>query len=368
MKQIIRLLSASAIAFLVTQAAAQTEPLKIGYTSSPKTLLGSQMLKGAQYAVATLNAQGGVLGRKIELITYDTALSPVEGSNIAQRLVTENKVKFVAGESSSTVAFAMIPVLKRAGVLFMAGLPKHPDVTANGYDRLFRLNSTTQMDAAAIQPTLTSKFAGKKVALLNENSDFGLDGRKYLRAMFDKPGQVIFDETYDITQSDFSGLVTNMRRSNAEVLCITGTNPESYGNIIRMAAEIGFKPSICLMPGILYPGALKITGPAAEGAISADVYVPSLENPTNAAFVQGYRKAQGADPDKSVAIGYESITVLAAAMVAAGTTEDPRAVAEKLKAGSWTTPRGSITFSANGQATGAYSILTVRNGQITALK
>jgi branched-chain amino acid transport system substrate-binding protein len=368
MKHIARALAGLSLAVAFAGAVAQTEPLKIGYTSSPKTLLGSQMLKGAQYAVATLNAQGGVMGRKIDLVTYDTALSPVEGSNIAQRLVTENKVKFVAGESSSTVAFAMIPVLKKAGVLFMAGLPKHPDVTANGYDRLFRLNSTTQMDAEAIKPVLTSKFAGKRVALLNENSDFGLDGRKHLRAIFDKPGQVIFDETYDLAQSDFSGLVTNMRRVNAEVLCITGTNPESYGNIIRMAAEIGYKPSICLMPGILYPGALKITGPAAEGAISADVYVPTLENPTNAAFVQGYRKATGADPDKSVAIGYETIAVLAAAMTAAGTTEDPAKVAEKLKSQSWTTPRGAITFTPQGQANGAYTILTVRNGQIAQLK
>ena len=359
----------AALAFWATSSVAQAaEPLKIGYTSSPKTLLGSQMLKGAQYAVASLNAEGGVLGRQIELISYDTALSPAEGSSIAQRLVTENKVKFVAGESSSTVAFAMIPAFRKAGVLFMAGLPKHPDVTANGYDRLFRLNSTTQMDADAIRPALLSRFAGKKVALLNENSDFGLDGRKQLRAIFDKPGQIIFDETYDVSQSDFSALVTNMRRSKAEVLCITGTNPESYGNVIRMAAEIGFKPSVCLMPGILYPGALKITGPSAEGALSADIYVPTLDNPLNVAFVQGYRKVQGSDPDKSVAVGYESITVLAAAMVAANSTDDAGKVAQALKTGTWQTPRGKLTFAKDGQANGAYTLLTVRNGQIATLK
>lgn len=349
--------------------AQSAEPLKIGFTSATKTLLGSQMVKGAQYAAATINEQGGVLGRKVELVVYDTALSPAEGSNIAQRLVTENKLKFIAGEVSSTVAFAMIPTFKKAGVLYMAGVPKHPDITGNGYDRLFRLNSTTQMDADAIRPTLTARFGNKKVALLDENSDFGLDGRKNLQSVFNKPGQIVFDETYDVTQSDFSALVTNMKRSNADVLCITGTNPEHYGNIIRMAAEIGYKPSICLMPGILYPGALKITGAAAEGAISADIYVPSIDNPVNKAFVDGYRKANGgADPDKSVAIGYESITLIADAMKIAKTTDDPAKVAQALRSQTWKMPRGDLTFAKDGQANGAYTLLVVRDGRIDPLK
>ncbi|NPC57916.1 ABC transporter substrate-binding protein [Caenimonas soli] len=350
------------------QAASNAEPIKIGFTSATKTLLGSQMLKGAQYATTQLNAAGGVLGRKVELVVYDTALNPAEGSNVAQRLVTENKVKFVAGEVSSTVAFAMIPTFKRAGVLYMAGIPKHPDVTTKGYDRLFRLNSTTEMDARALKPVLIARFPGKKVALFNENTDFGLDGRKHLKAIFNEPGQIVFDETYDISQSDFNAVVTNMRRSKADVLCITGTNPEHYGNVIRMAAEIGFKPSICLMPGILYPGALKITGPAAEGAVSADIYVPSLDNPVNKAFVEGYKKAHGDEPDKSVAIGYESITLLAAAMIAAKTAEDPGKVAEVLKAGTWQTPRGGVRFAQDGQANGAYALLTVRDGRIAVSK
>lgn len=367
----LRSLLAATLGFaLASTAGAQSnEPIKIGFTSATKTLLGSQMVKGAQYAVSTINAQGGVMGRKIDLIVYDTALSPAEGSNIAQRLITENKVKFVAGEVSSTVAFAMIPTFKKAGVLYMAGVPKHPDITANGYDKLFRLNSTTKMDADAIRSTLVSRYGTKKVALLDENSDFGLDGRKNLQAIFDKPGQIVFDETYDVTQSDFSAIVTNMRRSNAEVLCITGTNPEHYGNVIRMAAEIGFKPSICLMPGILYPGALKITGPAAEGAISADIYVPGIDNPVNKAFVEGYRKAQnGADPDKSVAIGYESIALIADAMKAAKNTDDPAKVAEALRSQTWKMPRGDLTFAKDGQANGAYTLLVVKGGQIETLK
>lgn len=354
------LTAASAIAQTTTSA----EPVRIGFTSATKTLLGSQMLKGAQYAATQINASGGILGRKVELVVYDTALNPAEGSNVAQRLVTENKVKFVAGEISSTVAFAMTPIFKRADVLFMAGIPKHPDITAKGYDKLFRLNSTTAMDALALKPILDARYSGKKVALLNENTDFGLDGRKHLQAIFNMPGQIVFDETYDVTQADFSALVTNMRRSKADVLCITGTNPEHYGNVIRMAAEIGFKPSICLMPGILYPGALKITGPAAEGAVSADIYVPSLDNPINKTFVEGYKKAQGDEPDKGVEIGYESIHLLAAGMAAAKTTDDPGKVAVALKAGTWQTPRGQLHFSKDGQANGVYSQLIVRGGRI----
>jgi branched-chain amino acid transport system substrate-binding protein len=371
MKKVSALFAAIAsLVLAVTPWAAHAEEatVNIGVPSATKTLLGSQLVKGAQYAADKINSEGGVLGKKINLIIYDTALSPAEGANIAQRLAVQDKVKFVAGEVSSTVAFAMMPTFRKAGILFMAGVPKHPDVTATGYDRLFRLNSTTQMDVNAFKPELVRRFGDRKIALLNENSDFGLDGRKNLEAVFAKPGQVVFNETYDVTQSDFNGLVANMRRSNAGALCITGTNPEQYGNIVRMAAEVNFKPAICLMPGILYPGALKIIGPASEGAISADIYVPSLDNPLNKTFVEGYRKKHNADPDKSVAIGYEGVALLAQAMVAAKTVDDAGKVAQTLHGRSWQTPRGTLSFGKDGQATGAYSILTVKNGKIEILK
>ena len=289
-RRLLPILALSALAMAGGPAAAQAlPPVKIGFPGAHKILVGSQLLRGAQLAVAMINEEGGVLGgRKLELVTYETGFSPSEGVSAVQRMINENGVKLITGELSSTVVYAEIPVVRNAGGLFMPSLAKHPGITKTGYDRILRVNSTTAMDIEAFTPILIERFKDKSIALITENSEAWIESRKGLRDVFKRPGQVVFDELYELQQGDYSSLVTNAKRSGAQVLCITGTTPEHYSNIIRAATEIGYRPQICLVPGILTEGAVEIAGPGMEGAISADVYVPNIDNPFNKKFVAAY--------------------------------------------------------------------------------
>jgi len=347
-------------------ASAQTqEAVKIGYPASSKILLGSQMVRGANIAAAMINEKGGILGgRKVELIHYDTAVNPSEGVAAIQRLLNQDRVNVLAGEVTSTVALAQVPVIKSAGALFLIGLPKHPDLTKAENKNVLRVNSTVTMDMAAFKPIFQERFGDKKVALITENNEAWQEGAKIMRSEYFKPGQLVFDEAYEIQQNDFTSLVTNARRSRAEVLCILGTTPEHYANIIRMAGEIGYRPQICLTPGILYPGAVEIAGEAAEGAVSADIYVPNIQNDLNKAFVAAFQKAHGDKPDKAAMIGFETVWVLAKAMDQAKSTDDPTKIAETIRSNTWATPRGDIRFDQNGQASGKYYVITVKDGKI----
>jgi branched-chain amino acid transport system substrate-binding protein len=363
-----RVLCAAAVAALmlgVGPAMAQSQPpLKIGFPGAHKVFIGSQLLKGAQLATSMINEKGGVLGgRKIELVVYDTGFSPAEGVSAVQRLINENGVKLVTGELSSTVAYAEIPVIRAAGGLFMPSLPKHPGITKTGYDRIFRVNSTTQMDIDAFKPILLERFQDKSVALITENSEAWIDSRRLLRETFSRPGQVVFDDLYELQQGDYTALVTNAKRSGAQVLCITGTTPEHYANIIRAAGEIGYRPQICLVPGILFPGAVDIAGDAINGAVSADVYVPNLDNPANKEFVAAYQKAHRSKPDKGVALGFESVWIIAHAADKAK-SDDPGAVSKVIRETTWQVPRGEVRYGEDGQASTRHYIMTVKNGRI----
>jgi len=359
-------LAAAVLAFGITQASAQGQPpVKIGFPGAHKVFIGAQLLKGAQLATAMINEDGGILdGRQIELVVYDTGFSPAEGVSAVQRLINEDGVKLITGELSSTVAYAEIPVIQEAGALFMPSLPKHPGITQTGYDRIFRVNSTTQMDIDAFRPILLERFADKSVALITENSEAWIDSRRMLREVFDKPGQIVFDDLYELDQGDYTALVTNVRRSGAEVLCITGTTPEHYANIIRSAGEIGYRPHICLVPGILFPGAVEIAGEAMEGAVSADVYVPNLDNEMNRKFVAAYEAAHGTKPDKGVALGFESVWVLAQAMEMARTADDVGAIADVIRETVWEVPRGIVEYDESGQASSTHYLMTVKDGRI----
>lgn len=349
--------------------AADKPPVKIGLPGANKIFLGAQMVRGAQLAVKMINESGGVLGgRKLELVVYNTGFSPSDGVSVVQRLINEDGVKLITGEVSSTVVMAELPVMQASQVLFLASLPKHPAITQTGDVRVLRANTTTTMDIDAFKPALLAAAKGKKVGLITENTDAWIESRKAVRALFVDPSQVVFDDKYEVQQNDFTALVTNAKQSGADVLCIMGTTPEHYSNIIRAAGEIGYHPKIALVPGLIFPEAVTIAGAAMNGAFSADVYVPNIDNPQNHAFVAAFEKQYGKKPDKGVELGFESVWVIAKAVDKAGTADDAALIGKTIRGTVWHLPRGEIRYDDQGQAHGKYYEITVQNGQIDQWK
>lgn len=340
-------------------AVAQTA-VKIGFIAPTKSLVGAQLLQGAQVAVDTINASGGVLGRKIQLIEYDTAFQPSEGVTAAQRLINQDGVKVIAGEISSTVALAVLQVARSAGVLYVAAVPKHPDVTKSGYDRLFRLNSTTAMDAE-FNDVLKNEIRPQKVAVIAENSDFGQLTVASMKTLFGS--KVVLGETYEMSQSDFSTLVTKTKAAGADLICIAGANMEQYGNILRSLQELKVPGRRCVMPGILNSKGVELAGPGAEDAFSADIYVASMPGNLNKKFVDSFRTRFGHAPEKIEVLGFESIWLVAQAMTKAGTADDAGKIGSTLRSNTWNTPRGDVKFDATGQASsGGLIRLVVKDG------
>ncbi|CAH1654405.1 MULTISPECIES: ABC transporter substrate-binding protein [unclassified Chelatococcus] len=363
LKRHLTALTFGAILAVAGQANA-ADPVKLGLINPIKTLIGKQNVEGAQLAVEMLNQDGGILGgRKIELVTYDTNFSPPEGVAAIQRLLTQDKVKVIAGEISSSVALAAIPVVEGEDAIFMAAVPKHPDVTKSGYDKVFRMNTTTAQDAKSFDTFLVETIKPEKVAILAENSDFGQVTIKHMKELFGN--KLVYSDTFGMQQNDFAAMSTNARSSGADTICIVGSNMEQYGNILRVLSDLGFKGHRCLMPGILNSEGVKIAGAAAEQAFSADIYVPAIDNAFNKRFVEAFQKKFGRKPEKIEVLGFETVWIAAKAMDKAGTADDTAKIAKTIHEGKWETPRGEVTFDKNGQASsGELLRLSVKSGEI----
>lgn len=361
-----RLIPSAVMAGLLVSAAATAQAqadIKLGVIAPTKSLVGKQLIQGAQLAAELVNADGGVLGgRKITLVTYDTAFQPNEGVSATQRLLTQDGVKIIVGEVGSTVALAALQVVRANNALFVASVPKHPDLTKSGYDRVFRLNSTTEMDGEFLAG-LKADAKVQKVAVIAENSDYGratIDGMKAQLG-----ARVVMGETYEMTQSDFSTLVTKAKASGADTVCLAGSNMEQYGNILRLQEELRVTARRCVMPGILNSRGVQIAGKGAEGAFSADIYVPSIQNAFNKRFVDSYQAKFKEVPEKIELLGFEGVWLAAQAIARAGSSDDTAKIAQALRASSWDTPRGTIRFDAAGQATGGGLIpLAVVGGKL----
>jgi len=341
--------------------------VKLGLIAPTKSLVGKQVVQGAQLAVDLVNADGGILGgRKIELVTYDTNFQPNEGVAVTQRLLTQDGVKVIVGEISSTVALAALQLARASNAVFIAAVPKHPDVTKSGYDKVFRLNSTTEMDGEFVT-ALKADAKVQKVAVIAENSDFGrvtIDG---LKAQLGS--RVVMADTYEMTQSDFSTLVTKAKAAGADTVCIAGSNMEQYGNILRLQDELKLGARRCVMPGILNSRGVQIAGKGAEGAFSADIYVPTLQNALNKRFVEAYQAKFKETPEKIEVLGFESVWLAAHAMQKAGSADDTAKIAQTLHANTWESPRGTVKFDAAGQASaGGLLQLVVKDGKIVTTK
>ncbi|CAO3428049.1 ABC transporter substrate-binding protein [Azospirillum endophyticum] len=345
-------------------AQGKKDAVKIGAIYPTKTLIGKQGLAGAQLAADMINAAGGVLGgRPVEIVAYDTNYSPAEGTTVVQRLIDQDDVKIITGEIGSTVALAVMPIVEAEKGLLMFAVPKHPDVTKSGYDRLFRLNSTTAMDDKDFNEYL-KQVNPQKVAVVGENSDFGRLNVETMKKLFGP--KIVFSDFFGMNQSDFSALVTNLQGSGADLVCICSANMEQYGNILRLMGEVGYRPKRCLSPGTLNRDGVAIAGKAADGVFSADIYISNTSgNDLNRRFVDAHQAKYGAEPGKIEELGFETVWITAQALDKAGTADDTAKIAKAIRESVWTTPRGRVTFDPAGQATsGGLTFVQVADGKI----
>lgn len=342
------------------------EPVRIGLVSAIRTILGSQGISAAEVAREMINAEGGVNGRPLEFVVYDDGNSPVEAVGAVQRLIDEDNIKIIVGPYASTQALAVLPIASAEGALLLLPASKHPKVTQTGYDKVFRMNSTVAMDGATFGAFIRKNLAPKGIAYAGDNNAVGrmfLDG---IHDMFkDDPNKVVWSQFYDNSTTDFSGIITSAKASGADMLYVGGTNVEQYGNILRAAHELGFRPKhVILAPGCLNAKAVDIAAGGAEGSYSSDIYLPNFDTALNKKFVKAYTDKVGSPPEKLESLWFEAVWVLAKAMNKAGTVDDHQKIADTIHASTFESVRGDITFDETGQALSEPFIVTVRDGVI----
>ena len=175
------------LALAALPAAAQ-KPIRIGYPvilSGPGALIGEPSLKGAQMFVEEINAKGGVLGRKIELVVRDTKGNADEAVRIARDLILRENVDFLVGTLTSAEGPAVSPVAKENKIVFVVPVVKTDQLTtpANLHPYVFRTATTTTIEGRTAAEIM-AKWQVKRVATMSPDYAFGQD---LTRAFVDSP-------------------------------------------------------------------------------------------------------------------------------------------------------------------------------------
>ncbi|MFC5768888.1 ABC transporter substrate-binding protein [Thauera sinica] len=261
---------------VLSTVAVAADPIRIGLVTTstgPGSYLGGAEEQTIKLMAETINKQGGVLGRRIELVHYDDGTNADRARTLMQRLVTEDRVSLVIGSSTTPSTLSMADVATRGKVplISMAGAKV---LTEPLRPWLFVIPENDVM-ALGVMFDHLARHKLTNVALLSSTSGFGRAAREVALELSSKRGdvKVVADETYAAGDTDMSAQLTRIR-GNAQVQAVINLD---FGNqpaiVTRNHAALGIKAPLYLSHSTAAPKYPELAGPASEGARLA---VPSL--------------------------------------------------------------------------------------------
>lgn len=324
-------LAATAILATSFVASAQNAPIKIGAVLSvtgPASYLGDPELKTLQTYVDKINADGGVIGRKIELIHYDDGTEAGKANSFAKRLIESDKVDFIIGGTTTGATMAMVPLIEKAEMPFIS-LAGAVVVIEPVKKWVFKTPHTDRMAAEKVFADM-KKRGITKIALLSDTGGFGQSGRKESKSVIDKYGiTLVADETYGPADTDVTTQLTKIKGTpGVQAIFVFGFGQGS-AVATKNYGQLGITVPMYQSHGVASNEYITLSGKAAEGVrmpTPALLVANSLpDNDPQKAVVVGYDKTYRdkfkADPSTFGGYAYDALYLAVNAIKKAGSTD-----------------------------------------------
>lgn len=361
-------------------AFAQGAPLKIGFGMSltgPLAAMGKAAVISMQIWTEDVNARGGLLGRKVELVYYDDQGNPATVPGIYSKLVDVDKVDLVISGYGTAVVAPAMPFVMQRNLLFVSlfGLNVNEKF---GYDRYFSMMpagpepamgwTAGYFDAAA---SLNPK--PQTIALAGADAEYPHNALEAARAHAKRLGlKVVYDKSYPSSTSDYAPVLRAMQATNPDLIFLA-TYPNDSVGMIRAANEVGVKARMFggAMVGTQYLSIKTQLGPLLNGVVSLETYVPEISSklPSVDAFLKKYQARagkEGVDPFGFYLppFAYAEMQVIEQAVRAVGSLDQGK-LAEYMHKSSFETVAATFSFGKNGEWTKNH-ILYAQYGGVTS--
>ncbi len=336
-----------------------------GSMTGSEATFGTSTDHGIKMAVEEINASGGLLGKKVRLITYDDKGDAREAGTAVTRLVTRDGVAAVIGEVASGLSLAGAPICQENSVPMVSPSSTNPKVTKIG-DMIFRVCFIDPF-----QGTVCAKFArehegltASKAAILTDQASpysVGLQ-EEFEKAFVSMGGTIVTKQTYQAGDQDFSAQLTSIRGSEPDVVFIPGYYTDA-GNIALQARKLGL--TVPLLGGDGWDSVKlgEIAGEAMDGCFYSNHYSQDDPAPRVQDFIKKYTELHQQTPDALAALGYDTARVVFEAIQRAGSTDGPAVAAELAKTKDFDGVTGKISIDAERNAIKPAVILEMQGGK-----
>ena len=335
------------------------DPIRIGALvplSAPGSVVGGEAMRDAMVIAAEeINANGGLLGRPVELIVVDSEGLPERGAAVTERLISQEGVVAIAGGYHSSVGVVAKEVAHDYGVPIVFANTWNDTITSVQYPQVFRIapisSEVSAIDVNFMQ-WLRDEAGAKleKVVLLTENTDYGIPAAEDTARLLSDAGIESVTFGVDIGTQDFAGIIERMRAEEPDLIMSLATGEASY-NFAQQSADAGLGPqdvpTMCDHVA-LESDAFWTNVPDGNYCFVRRIGLPpQLYNDAAHSFLAAYEARTGKEGAESYAFAaYDAVRIIAQAIDEAGTT-DPQAIIAALEETAYEGALGAITFPIN---------------------
>jgi branched-chain amino acid transport system substrate-binding protein len=315
---------------------------------------GEQLQAGAQRAVADINASGGLLGQRLELISVDDACDLKQAEAAARQLVTQGVV-LVVGHYCSGTSIAASPIYETASIVMITPASTNPKVTELGHKNVFRVCGRDDQQGVIAGDYLADTHGASRIAILHDGQTYGVGLAEVTKRQLNARGitELMF-ESYQPEQKDYLSLVEKLVAAKVDVLFVGGYVSDTALIIRQAKAKL---PDLELVAGdsLASEDFLITAGEAGEG--THFTFGPDIRlRPEAASIVNAFRDVDGYEPAGYTLYSYGAVQAWAQAVQKAGSL-DAAAVIGALHSERFDTVLGTIGFDQKGDVTGVNSFI-----------
>jgi branched-chain amino acid transport system substrate-binding protein len=296
----------AAFTLLFSTAVFAAAPIKIGglfSVTGPAAFLGEPERNSAKMVIDEINKAGGVKGRKLELVAYDTTGDATKAVQLATKLIKDDKVVAIIGPSTTGETMAVIPVAEKEQIPLIS-CSAGSKITDPVKKWVFKTAQNDSLAVGRIYEYL-QKTKQTNVSILTVSDGFGASGREQLKNQAAKYGiNIVSDDTYGPKDTDMTAQLTKIRGAHSQVIICWGTNP-GPALVAKNARQLGIKTPLFMSHGVSSKKFIELAGDAAEGIKlpSGKVVVADLlsgsdkQKKSLMAFVKDYQNHYKAEGD-----------------------------------------------------------------------
>ena len=325
-----------AFALLVSFSAAAQETIKIGLItalSGQSARAGEAITRGMAVAIDELNAKGGVLGKKFELVRRDDEATPAKGVIAARELLFKEKVTVLFGGLDTPVSLAIVPIMNEAKMPFMGPWAAGTPITKNGAKEnyAFRVSAVDEIVDKAMLQYSQNTFKAKNCGMILVNNPWGESNEKGLTAALSAKGMKAAGiEKFEGNDVDVVPQLTRLKNAGADCLFLVG-NVGPSAQVVKSLDRMGWKPPIVSHWGPAGGRFTELAGPSAPSVHFVQTYsFFGKQSPVGEkvlkALMAKYPDIKGpgdVTPAVGVANAYDAMMLTALAIQAAGKLDGP---------------------------------------------